>query len=162
MRDYIRRLPDGEKRWTKLQGLVYTRHMGEARPAAGVEIFLAACRAGGARVSIISHKTVYPAIGPRLSLRQAARRWIRERGFLSGHGLKAADVVFVGTLREKLAEIARRGCTHFIDDLTEVLTHPDFPGGVERILYAPGAEVTAPPGIVHGRGWRALSRRFFG
>ena len=32
------------------------------------------------------------------------------------------------------------GCTHFIDDLEEVLAHPDFPVAVERLLFDPYTE----------------------
>ncbi len=63
VRDRIRRLPDGNARWTELQGLVYGLHMDEAEPAAGVLGFLHECRAKEIGLSIISHKTRYPAAG---------------------------------------------------------------------------------------------------
>jgi hypothetical protein len=161
VRDAIRLLPGGEDAWTELQGVVYGRRMAEAEPAPGVEAFLAACSAAGVRVSIISHKTEYPAIGERVSLREAARAWLAERGLLDRHGIAAADVLFLGTLAEKLAAIADRACTHFVDDLVEVLGHPAFPPGVERILYAPPGGPT-PAGVAVFDSWEAIGRHLFG
>ena len=161
VRDAIRLLPGGEDAWTELQGVVYGRRMPEAEPAPGVEGFLAACNAAGVRLSIISHKTEFPAIGERVSLRDAARAWLAARGLLARHGIDPNDVFFVGTLGEKLAVIGNRACTHFVDDLVEVLGHPAFPPGVERILYAPPGG--APPaGVVAFDSWEAIGRHLFG
>jgi hypothetical protein len=135
--------------------------MPEAEAAPGVDVFLLACRAAGVRVSVISHKTEYPAIGERYSLREAARSWLAEQGFSDRFGVDPADIFFVGTLAEKLALIAAQGCTHFVDDLVEVLEHPDFPRGIERILYAPGGE--APPhGALAFRSWNAIRGHLLG
>jgi len=161
VRDAIRLLPGGENAWTELQGVVYGRRMPEAEPAPGVEDFLRACGAAGVRVSIISHKTEFPAIGERVNLRDAARAWLAARGLASRHGIAAADILFLGTLAEKLAAIADRACTHFVDDLVEVLGHPDFPPGVERILYAPACG-TPPPGVVAFDSWEGVRGHLFG
>lgn len=140
VRDIIRMLPEGNNRWTELQGVVYGYHMDEANPAEGAEQFLQACREKAIRVSIISHKTIYPALGPHIDLRQAAKQWLEDKGFFSKLGLRPEDIIFVGTLDEKLAQITEKRCTHFIDDLVEVLLHPDFPTHVEKILYSPREE----------------------
>lgn len=153
VRDAIRALPDGERRWTELQGIVYGRLMPEAELAPGVEGFLLACRERGVRVSIISHKTEYPARGERISLRRAARAWLDRQGFVTRFGVAPADIVFVGTQDEKLDRIRRQGCTHFVDDLVEVLARPDFPPDVERILYDPGGASPPPRGVRAYRSW---------
>jgi hypothetical protein len=135
--------------------------MPEAEPAPGVESFLAACAAARVRVSIVSHKTEFPALGERVNLRDAARAWLAARGFEARHGIDPSDVHFLGTLAEKLARIAASGCTHFVDDLVEVLGHPAFPPGVERILYAPPGG--APPaGVVAFDTWEAIGRHLLG
>jgi hypothetical protein len=162
VRDAIRLLPGGERAWTELQGIVYGRRMVEAEPAPGVEPFLAACAAAGARVSIISHKTEFPAIGERVSLRDAARAWLAAQGLAERHGIAAADVLFLGTLAEKLAAIGARGCTHFVDDLLEVLGHPAFPPGVARILYAPPGGEPPPAGVVRFDTWEGIRAHLFG
>lgn len=161
VRDAIRLLPGGEAAWTELQGVVYGRRMPEAEPAPGVEAFLSVCSAAGVRVSIISHKTEFPAIGERVSLRDAARAWLAAHGLVDRHGIDPADVLFLGTIAEKLAAIAERACTHFVDDLVEVLGHPAFPPGVERILYAPpGREV--PVGVRAFESWEGIRGHLFG
>ena len=65
--------------------------------------------------------------------------WMEGNGLFASRGLGVAseDVFFESTRLEKLARIQRLGCTHFIDDLEEVFADPDFPVGLECILYAP-------------------------
>lgn len=162
VRDAIRALPDGDRSWTELQGLVYGRLMDEAEAAPGIDRFLLACREAGARVSIISHKTEFPAIGERVSLRDAARSWIGRQGFTSRFGVAAADIAFVGTQDEKIRRIGRAGCTHFVDDLVEVLGRPDFPRGVERILYDPARAGAPPAGVLAFASWARIRTHLFG
>jgi hypothetical protein len=51
--------------------------------------------------------------------------------------------------------------THFIDDLEEVLTDPEFPPNVERILFADGAQPVSPS-YVSCSTWRDIERQVFG
>ena len=161
IRDKIRMLPQGNERWTELQALVYGCYMDEAEPADGIREFLELCKKKLVKVSIISHKTIYPAKGPRVNLRKAAIRWLREKGFLSSKGLHLKDVIFVGTLKEKLMQIEKFKCTHFVDDLLEVLQHPDFPAEVGKIFYAPGGADKIPRGIQCFRGWYDIQKYLF-
>jgi hypothetical protein len=48
-------------------------------------------------------------------------------------------VLFESTRAEKIERIARLGCTHFIDDLPEVLDDPNIPPGVAKVLFTNGA-----------------------
>ncbi len=152
VREAVRARPGGERAWTELQGEVYGTALGEAEAAPGVEGFLLACRQAGVRVSIVSHKTRFPVLGGRVDLRAAAHGWLEGRARL---GIEPGDVVFTETLAEKLAEIGRRGFAAFVDDLPEVLAHPDFPAGVERILYARWGEA-ALPGVHAFPTWDAI------
>jgi hypothetical protein len=47
------------------------------------------------------------------------------------------------------------GCTHFIDDLPELLTHPLFPRDVCRILFDPRSEHAAMPDVDALSSWHA-------
>jgi hypothetical protein len=139
VRDAIRLLPEGELTWQKLQGQVYGRGIVEACLCEGVDRFLRRCRAEGADVFIVSHKTEFGHYDPaRINLRTAALDWMTARGFFraDGYGLAAGNVFFEGTRAEKLARIETLDCTYFIDDLEEVLDDPAFPTGVKRILYS--------------------------
>lgn len=163
IRDSIRLLQNGNELWTELQGIVYGLRMSEATLAPGLDTFLRTCRRHEVRVSVISHKSLYPAIGPKVDLRAAARGWISHQGFHDEFGISSDDIIFCGTLDEKISEIDRRGCTHFIDDLTEVLLHPLFPPGVERILYSPqGKVINAKRELVVCESWKNILIHFFG
>jgi hypothetical protein len=163
VRDAIRLLPEGELAWQRLQGQVYGKGIDGAAMVAGVEAFLRRCRAEGCAVAVVSHKTEYGHFDPdRVNLRQAALGWMTGRGLLGGdHGLALADVYFESTRAEKLKRIAALSLTHFIDDLEEVLTDPDFPPDVERILLADGAQPAAPS-YTRCSTWRDVERQVFG
>jgi len=163
VRDAIRLLPEGELAWQRLQGQVYGKGIGGATMVAGVEAFLRRCRAEGCEVAVVSHKTEYGHFDPdRVNLRQAALGWMTGQGLLDGdHGLALADVYFESTRAEKLKRIAALSLTHFIDDLEEVLTDPDFPPNVERILFADGA-LPGSSSYTRCSTWRDVERQVFG
>jgi hypothetical protein len=163
VRDAIRRRPDGEQDWQRLQGHVYGAGIAGAQPFDGVEDFLRRARAAGARVLIVSHKTEYGHFDPhRVNLRTAALAWMEARGLFAGDGaaIDRADVHFAATRAEKLARIGALGCTLFIDDLEEVLDDPDFPAGVARILFADRAEPEGAPYRVC-RSWPCIGQAVF-
>ena len=112
---------------------------------------------------VVSHKTEYGHFDPdRVNLRKAALDWMAGQGLLGGdHGIALADVYFESTRAEKLARIAALSLTHFIDDLEEVLSDPDFPPNVERILFADGAQ-PASPSYISCSTWRDIERQVFG
>ena len=57
--------------------------------------------------------------------------------------------------------IAALGLTHFIDDLEEVLTDPDFPPQIKRILLAEGTPDTNAP-YVRCPTWQSIEELVFG
>lgn len=160
IRDAIRMLPGGENTWIELQGLVYGCHMDESELVEGVELFLQTCKEKSTKVSIISHKTIYTARGPRYNLQEAAKRWIESKNFLATLGLHEDDIVFEETLNGKLTQIKNRRCTHFIDDLPEVLLHPGFPPGVEKMLYSQTADNEVSQKVLHFKDWNAIRKYF--
>ena len=165
VRDRIRLLPDGELCWQKLQGYVYGAGIRAATMIDGVEGFLERCRAEGAEVMIVSHKTEYGHFDPmRVNLRTAALEWMQAQGLFEGsrYGLSPDGVFFEGTRADKLARIASLSCTHFVDDLAEVMDDPQFPPGVARILFAQAEErnSSAPPYAVCSS-WQAIEAEVF-
>ena len=161
IREAIRLLPGGNDRWTELQGLVYGRYMDEAELMPGIESFLKACKERFFKVSIISHKTLYPFLGPRINLHLAAKRWFDKSGFLARFGLALSDVIFEETLKGKLKQISLSGCNYFIDDLVEVLDHPDFPRHVKKILYGSQVNKALLSGIKKLEDWNEIKEYFF-
>jgi hypothetical protein len=162
VRDAIRLLPEGEIAWQRLQGFVYGRGIGEAVMFAGVDRFLRRCRQAGHAVFIVSHKTEYANYDPaRVNLRGAALGWMEARGFFDPrkYAIPRAHVFFESTRAEKLARIAALDCTHFVDDLVEVLGDPAFPPGVARVLF--GADAPAP-GVTACASWRSITDALLG
>src|SRR4029077_15903537 len=100
---------------------------------------LAAWRRAGISVAVISHKTRHPYRGPHYDLHQAARDWLEWNGFFDPKriGLAADEVFFELSKSEKLHRIGAARCTHFIDDLPDILAADEFPRGVQRILFDP-------------------------
>ena len=163
VRDAIRLLPDGELAWQHLQGQVYSKGIVDAKVIDGVEAFLRRCRVEGCAVMIVSHKTEYGHYDPdRIDLRQAARDWMAARRLLdSEHGVSAASVFFESTRAEKLARIGQLSCTHFVDDLEEVLSDPDFPPGVKRILLSDREKSPADNPFVVCATWSDIEEQVF-
>jgi len=162
IRDAIRMLPDGEISWQKLQGQVYGKGLAQAAMFDGVDAFLRRCRLSNVPVAIISHKTEFGHYDPdRVNLRDAARAWMSQRGFFqdSGYGIPPEAVYFEGTRLDKLARITQLGCTHFIDDLDEVLSDPGFPPGVERILFSEAGPVSTS--CIVCPTWRHIEEQVF-
>jgi hypothetical protein len=143
VRDHLRRL-GREHEWTELQGYVYGPGMADVEVFPGVMRCLKSLLASGVAVFIISHKTRTPYRGPAFDLHVAACGWLERQGFLGTAGggaipplLPRENIFFELTLRDKLRRIALQGCTHFVDDLVELLAEPEFPEGTERILFDP-------------------------
>ena len=160
VRAALLRQPDGEQKWMRLQGRVYGKLMGHASLIEGVAAFLERCR--DHEVAIVSHKTQHGHFDPdRIDLREAARQWLTDQGFFArdGFGLSAGNVYFEPTREAKIARIKALGCTHFIDDLQEVLADPAFPVGVVKLLLSPDGPAEGP--FIACRSWREVSHAVF-
>ncbi len=161
VRDAIRLLPEGEFSWQQLQGYVYGKGVAQASMFDGVGAFLRRCRDSGVSIVIVSHKTEFGHHDPdRVNLREAALAWMSAQGFFAEYGIARENVHFESTRDEKIARIARLGCTYFIDDLEEVLTDPAFPRDVKRILFSEdGASV--PDEVVVCPTWQDVEKQVF-
>lgn len=142
VRERIRTLPGGEEKWQRLQARVYGEELHRANMCRGAAGFLQFCKKERIPVVIVSHKTRFASRrgkegGSDADLHQAALCWLKRHEFFGQRGLGMAEegVFFEESRGEKIARIHREGCSHFIDDLPEIFTEPDFPAGVVRILY---------------------------
>ena len=159
VRDHLRRL-GREDEWTALQGEAYGPALRHAKPFPGVVEFLARCRREGMPVSVISHKTRHPFLGPKHDLHEAAREWLESNGFFDPcrAGLSSSQIFFELTKVDKLKRIAEARCSHFIDDLPEFLAEPGFPVDVERILFAPEGAAPRDLGFRSAGSWSEIER----
>lgn len=165
VRDALRaRGPDGEILWQRLQGLVYGKHMQSAALFDGVGAFLDACKARLVPVCIVSHKTRFGHHDPeQINLRDAAWTWMQNRHFFEpdGYAINESNVYFESTRDEKIARIRQLGCSHFIDDLEEVLREPGFPEDVRRILFAPEWSGSDSNPFCVARSWQDVQSAVF-
>jgi hypothetical protein len=156
IRDYLRQA-GLEDDWTELQGIAYGPEIARAEPFAGALDFLTACRRRGVATCVISHKTKHPFRGEKHDLHAAARRFLVVHGFLGEEtGLGDENVYLELTKEAKLARIASSGCTHFVDDLPELLAVPEFPAGVARYLFDPAEQHADDPLWTRFRTWLEL------
>jgi hypothetical protein len=130
---------DGLFRWERLQGLVYGQCIDRAELFDGVAEFFFRLRARkDVTVFVVSHKTMIAHHDPKqTNLRAAALRFMQANCFFeeSGFGLKAEQVFFESSREEKVSRISALACDIFIDDLPEVLEHPDMPVACRKILF---------------------------
>jgi len=136
IRDWFWATPAGKEEWIELQAQVYGVRIREACIAPGLEEFLQLCWQRKIHVAIISHKTEFPARGPRINLREAAHDWLQAQGFYDRMNVAQQDVFFEPTRAEKIRRIISFACSRFVDDLEEVFLEPAFPMTVEKLLYS--------------------------
>ena len=157
VRDYLRER-DREEQWTEMQGAVYGARIMDAEPYPGIEAFFAYCRSTDMAICIVSHKTRFPYRGPRYDLHEAGHGWLQARGFLNTRetGLSSSRVHFELTKEEKIARIAALKCTHFIDDLPEILLADGMPSYTKKILFDPQGSFPDMHGLCRMTSWRNI------
>ncbi|MGE3303647.1 MAG: hypothetical protein AB7M12_11095 [Hyphomonadaceae bacterium] len=132
--------------FTALQGYVYGARMDLVSPYPGAADFIAAARAAGHDVFVVSHKTKTPILGPAYDMHASAR------GFLDAQGL-GVEAFFELTKEEKIARAAALRVDAFIDDLPEILAMPGLPAQARALLFDP--EGRFPGGRWNGRVFEA-------
>jgi hypothetical protein len=155
LRDELRQ-SGREDIWTELQGEVYGTQMHAAPVFAGALQFVDDCLQAGAAVFIVSHRTRQPYRGEPADLHAAARRWLESKGFIGSTRLSPEQVFLELTREEKLRRIDALHCTHFIDDLPELLSDRQFPRQTLPILFDPDDSAGASP-LLRLRSWTAAS-----
>lgn len=145
IRPLLRRSEDDDLEWQRFQALLYTDGLAFAEPAAGLSDFLDLCAELPVRVFIVSHKTATtPVQFGGHDLRGPAKAWLVEQGIVPNH-ISLNDIYFCSTRAKKVQKIASLGCQAFIDDLIEVLKHPDLPMDIRRFHYQLEAPVFVRP-----------------
>lgn len=156
IRDYLRNIGQ-ENRWTEMQGYVYGDRMSAAKPFPGVAAFFKTALEKKIPLYIISHKTRHPYAGPPYDLHQAALALLEQHGFF---GLDRKNAFFLETKQAKCEKVAEQSCTHFIDDLPELLLDPTFPKQVEKLWFSP--EKIGHPNLKNFQSWSGIQQYFFG
>jgi hypothetical protein len=143
-----------EQDWIKIQGLVYGKYIRNAKVMEGFSSFSNLCYEKGWKIYIISHKTRDAIVGEKFDLHTSALLWL-ENNRIYGTDIRraVAGVFFESTRSEKICRINQLGCDIMIDDLAEVLLHPDLLKDVIKILYDPDAKNILNPEYFTASGW---------
>lgn len=150
-----------EDRWTEMQGHVYGARMDEAVAYPGAIEFITNAIGSGHTVSIVSHKTRRPFLGPPHDLHAAAQAWIDHHllpQLMASTG--QFDAYFELSKDAKLARIGACGCTAFIDDLPEILLAPAFPPTATRLLFDPESHHATSDGLQSFNSWQEIAQFF--
>jgi hypothetical protein len=155
VRDHLR-AAGREEVWTQLQGEVYGTRILEAEPFEGLLPALKRLADHDVTVCIVSHKTRTPYLGDACDLHAAARNWLDSQGFHDTAVLAwpRTQVFFEVSREAKVGRVLAEGCTHFVDDLPEVLEL--LPASVEKIHFAPGEAPAAHSMWRVMRAWHEL------
>jgi len=159
IRDYLRRKGKDEQ-FTLLQGEVYGLRILEAEPAEGMLETLAELHSYGIPMVLVSHKSSTPYKGPAYDLRQAAWDWLKQYKFFDKTGLnwQASQVFFESEKQDKVQRIHDLNCSHYIDDLPEILQ--SLSPNIIRYLYAPNENTKPFTGFKTIRQWKELKNEF--
>lgn len=159
--------PNGDLDWQRLQGQIYGKYMLQAEIFPGFYEFLYLSKLRGHKVFIVSHKSEFGHFDEdRIPLRDQALLWLQVNKFFEKDGLALdrQDVFFESTREDKINRIRDLGCTHFIDDLSEVFEEPLFPGEVKKILFRPNqSEPQDTSAIIPtSSSWREVTHQLHG
>lgn len=136
IRNFLRK-KEKEDLFTLLQGEVYGARVSEAKKSRGMFDVLKKANKTNINLFIVSHKTKTPYLGPKYDLHNAAKSWLEKNLFFEKKGINMSreNVYFEVTKQKKIERIKSIGCTHFIDDLPEILDLID--SNIKKILYSP-------------------------
>lgn len=108
----------GEDYWTELQGFLYTEYVAYSRIDPEFIDLLNYLKVNKWQTSIISHKTEFPYMGPKLNMRECALKRLEVAGI---EKLLTDGVHFFGTKQAKVNYINAVKPNIYIDDLEEIL-----------------------------------------
>lgn len=126
-----------EHKWTELQGVVYGKEIMQAKLYEDVKWVLSEFKKRQYQLFLVSHKTKFPIIGEKYDFHNAANHFLQHHELLS----LFESVQYCETKQRKISAIAELDLHWFIDDLSSVLLHSDFPEGTERLLFSPNMKV---------------------
>ena len=120
-----------------MQSEIYGKRILEAKPTFGIIEFLKKITKKNIELFIVSHKTKYPYKGPKYNLHDAANNWLSTHDFFNKDylGFSIERIFFEESKENKVKKIKELKCTHYIDDLPEILNLIDFE--CSKILYDP-------------------------
>ena len=83
-------------------------------------------------------------------------KWMQKNGLFNDFDISKNDVYFESTKNNKIRRIESIGCTHYIDDLVEILTDELFPINTKKILFSNNKKQHPFNDIHYFSDWRKL------
>ena len=138
IRDYLRSC-NKEEIWTRMQAEAYGPKIVYAKPYLDAIETIKKIKKNNIDLCIVSHKTLHPYIGPPYNLHMYARTWLEQYKFYSDDlfGSDKSNIFFEEDKELKIKRILSCGCSHYVDDLPEILEL--LPNSIEKILFSPEA-----------------------
>ena len=162
LRDLIRRSPDGETEWQKLQGYVYGEGIKTAVLFPGVYRFLWRCKQRKIDVEIVSHKTEFGHFDKnKISLRDSATNFLKNHDLLDNKNLLIKKVTYKGTRKEKIDYIKENNFELFIDDLEEIVFSEELKNQ-KGILFSRDNLSNTSSNVVIFKSWEEISQNILG
>ena len=162
LRDLIRRRPDGETEWQKLQGYVYGEGINEADLFPGVYRFLWRCKQRKIDVEIVSHKTKFGHFDKnKISLRDSATNFLKNHGLLDNKNPLIKKVTYKGTRQEKIDYIKENNFELFIDDLEEIVFSEELKNQ-KGILFSRDNLTNTNSNVFISESWEDISQNILG
>lgn len=125
---------NNERVWTELQGLVYGKYLQFASPQPYLIDTLTFLNDKNVQFYLISHRTLYPYIGEKINLHNAAKKWI---DLNIAQFFNSENIFFELTIEDKIQRANDLDIDFFIDDLEKILLHPNLSNEIHKILYDP-------------------------
>ena len=157
VRDFLR-ASKKEREFTLLQGEVYGKRIFEAKQSEGMFKALKKLKKDGINFYIVSHKSKKPYLGPKYDLHDSAMKWLERNNFFSADGLRMSkdNVYFELTKESKINRIEILGCTHYVDDLPEILMLLN--NNIKKIHYNPTKNLSYEDKFENLYDWQNISQ----
>lgn len=132
-KDYLVKKYGNDKEWQRVQSLVYSEGLAWARPSKGALEFLKEMKALSVQVYVVSHKSKVSHFDPSKEFWEPARKFISEY-----FGDFITQYYFEETQAEKIARIQELQLDFYLDDLSEITEHREFPKSTQGIKFESG------------------------
>tara|TARA_X000000950_G_scaffold289425_1_gene413265 strand:+ start:7708 stop:9231 length:1524 start_codon:yes stop_codon:yes gene_type:complete len=123
------------REWTKLQGLIYGKELVKASLFKDFYKTVNYLK-DHYEIFVVSHKTKYPAIGKKIDLRKASKKFLCKNkiSYCKDELIKNKNIFFANSKKEKINIIRKKKLDIFIDDLNEILRC--LPKDVKKIHFS--------------------------
>ena len=162
LRDKIRKKPNGESEWQKLQGYIYGEGINQAILFPGVYRFLWRCYEANIEVEIVSHKTEFGHFDiKKTSLRESATNFLINQGLLDKKNPLIKKVVYKSTQKEKIDYVKNNNYEWFIDDLEEIIFSSELEH-LKGIIFSSKIQATNKSNKIIAHSWEEINQIILG